>query len=142
MSGQDLTAPLKLLPHGESFRFIHALTELEPGKRATARFRVPEDAAFLDGHFPGDPMMPGVLMVEAIAQLGGVVAQCDPEIPPLERLKLTAVSRARITGTASPGETIIIAAEVVARHGQLIEIRGNLDRNQETIVEARVTLTG
>src|SRR5207237_1381908 len=80
-----------LLPHGPEFRFLDRLLSLEPGKSAAGEYAVRGDEPFLRGHFPGRPMMPGVLLVEAAAQLAGVVAQSDQAIPPLPGLKLTAI---------------------------------------------------
>lgn len=59
--------------------------------------------------------MPGVILIEAVAQFAGVVAQCDPTVPVLENLRLTAVRAAKITGTAEPGETLEPAAEIAGR---------------------------
>jgi len=70
-------AALQRLPHGPEFRFIDRLIELEPGKRGVGQYTVRGDEPFLRGHFPGEPMMPGVLLVEAAAQLAGVLAQSD-----------------------------------------------------------------
>ena len=75
------------------------------------------DEAFLSGHFPGNPLMPGVILIEALAQLGGVVAQSDPTLSPLADLKLTAVRTAKIMGSAVPGEILTIRAEVAGRMG-------------------------
>ena len=65
---EDLTAALDLLPHGSEFRFLDRLLSLEPGKSGAGEYAVRGDEPFLRGHFPGRPMMPGVLLVEAAAQ--------------------------------------------------------------------------
>src|SRR5471030_2156688 len=87
----ELATALKLLPHGAEFRFIDRLTSLNPGQYGEGEFTLRGDEPFLRGHFPGEPIFPGVLLVEAAAQLSGVVAQSDPQIPPLNNLKLTAL---------------------------------------------------
>jgi 3-hydroxyacyl-[acyl-carrier-protein] dehydratase len=95
------------------------------------------DEAFLTGHFPGDPLMPGVILIEAIAQLGGVVAQSDPAIAPLANLLLTGVRAAKILGAARPGETLTIRAEVEGRLGPMIQVSGEVgvgDRPLATIM--------
>src|SRR6266705_6708065 len=86
---QSPATALNLLPHGPEFRFLDCLSSLEPGKSGVGEYRVRGDEPFLRGHFPGQPLFPGVLLVESAAQLAGTVAQSDPKIPPLAGLKLT-----------------------------------------------------
>src|SRR6266851_9710225 len=107
---QSLTTALKLLPHGPEFRFLDCLSSLEPGKSGVGEYRVRGDEPFLRGHFPGQPLFPGVLLLEAAAQLAGTVAQCDPQIPPMPGLKLTALRAVKITGTARPRDVIRLEA--------------------------------
>jgi len=66
------------LPHREPFLFVTDLYTVEPGQSATGAWRLTGDEAFFAGHFPGRPTLPGVLMVEALAQLGGVAVLADP----------------------------------------------------------------
>jgi 3-hydroxyacyl-[acyl-carrier-protein] dehydratase len=135
-------AALKALPHGPEFRFVDALVSLDPGRSGTAEYRLPEDAAFLRGHFPGEPMMPGVLLVEAVAQLGGVVAQSDPTQVPLPGLKLTGIRAAKITGTARPGQKIVLQATVAGRMGNLVQVTGSATVEGREILRCEVTLAG
>ena len=65
--------PLTVLPHQAPFRFLTAITDLEPGIRAQGQWTVTCDEPFLAGHFPGRPLVPGALIAEAMAQLAGVV---------------------------------------------------------------------
>jgi 3-hydroxyacyl-[acyl-carrier-protein] dehydratase len=137
-----LNRALSSLPHGHEFRFLDRLLELDPGVSATAEYTVRGDEHFLRGHFPDEPMMPGVLLLEAIAQLAGAVAQSDPSLGPLSNLRLTAVRGAKIVGTAVPGEILKVKAQVVARLSNLIQARGTVEVESGTIVEAEVTLSG
>jgi len=73
-SPADLARALASLPHAEPFRFVSRLDALELGVTARGAWIVRGDEAFLAGHFPGTPLVPGVLIAEALAQLGGLVA--------------------------------------------------------------------
>jgi len=109
------------LPHGAAFRFIDRLLSLRPGEEGVGEYDLRADAPFLRGHFPGDPMMPGVLLIEAVAQLAGVVAQSHPSLAPLPALRLAAVRNARIHGAVRPGQTIWLQARVTGRFGALVQ---------------------
>src|SRR5687767_15299812 len=117
----SLQNALSSLPHGPEFRFLDRLLTVEPGKCGVGEYAVRGDEPFLRGHFPGEPLMPGVLLVEAAAQLAGIVAQSDPRIAPMAGLKLTAMRGVKIFGTARPGEVIRIEARVTGRMGNLVQ---------------------
>jgi 3-hydroxyacyl-[acyl-carrier-protein] dehydratase len=130
------------LPHGPDFRFVDRLLTLTPGKEGTGEYSVRGDEPFLRGHFPGEPMLPGVLLIEAVAQLAGVVAQSDPAIPPLAGLKLTAVRTAKILGSARPGEKVLLEAWVAGRLGGLIQARGRASVADREVLVTDLTFTG
>lgn len=138
----DLAAALQSLPHGPAFRFVDSLTRLDPGKSAIGTYVLRGDEAFLAGHFPGQPILPAVIMVEAIAQVAGVALQSDPAIPPLPDLRLTAIRSVKILGTAVPGETLHIEAEVQGRMGNLVQALGRVRVGERIIAEGQVTLSG
>jgi 3-hydroxyacyl-[acyl-carrier-protein] dehydratase len=138
----ELARALAALPHGPEFRFIDRLLELDPGKSGVAEYTLRGDEPFLRGHFPGEPLMPGVLLIEAAAQLAGVVAQSDPAIPPLPGLKLTAVRSAKITGTARPGETLLVRAQIVGRLGNLVQARVAAGAGVRHLLVGEITLSG
>ena len=130
------------LPHGPEFRFVDEMVELEPGKRGTARYRVRGDEAFLAGHFPGRPLMPGVILVEAVAQVGGVVAQSDPEHGAVPGLLLTGIRGAKILGAAVPGDVLEIRAEVEGRLGKMIQVAGEVRVEGRVLATVKVMLAG
>lgn len=139
---EPLDSALALLPHGGEFRFVDRLVELSPGKSGTSRYTVRGDEVFLRGHFPGDPMMPGVLLVEAGAQLAGIIAQTDPEIPPLANLRLTAIRSAKIFGTAHPGEIVLIKASITGRFATLVQAHAVATVGNRTIMTTDIALSG
>ena len=130
------------LPHGPEFRFLDRLTALDPGRSGAGEYAVRADEPFLRGHFPGQPLMPGVLLLEAAAQLAGTVAQSDPAIPPLTALKLTAIRGAKITGTARPGELIQLEARVTGRLGNLVQAQATAHVNGRLVLQTELTLSG
>ena len=138
----DLSDQLKLLPHGPEFRFIDRLLSLDPGNSGTAEFALTGSEPFLRGHFPGEPLLPGVLLVEAAAQLAGVVAQSHPGLPPLPGLKLTAIRGAKILGTAKPGETVRFHAKIDGRINNLIQASVSADIDGRKLLESSLTLSG
>lgn len=142
MEEETLSAALGSLPHGPEFRFVDRLTQLAPGQCGTAEYQVRMDGEFLRGHFPGAPMMPGVLLVEALAQLAGVIAQSDPSHPPLKDVRLTALRGVKILGTAVPGDVIRMEARIDGRLGKLIQASGEAWVGEKLIVQATLALSG
>jgi 3-hydroxyacyl-[acyl-carrier-protein] dehydratase len=142
MNPDDMQRALEFLPHGAEFRFIDRLVNLNPGQSGAGEYRVRGDEPFLHGHFPGEPVFPGVLLVEAAAQLAGVVAQSDPKIPPLAGLKLTALRNVKILGTAKPGEIIQLEARVMGRLGNLVQAQATARVGGEMVLTAELTLSG
>ncbi len=140
--GDRLAAALEHLPHGPEFRFVDRLLELTGGVSGVGEYTVRGDEAFLRGHFPDEPLMPGVLLVEAGAQLAGVVLQSDPDALPLRGLKLAAIRQARIKGSARPGQTLRIEATILARLVGLVQARVRVLAGSQVLLEAEVALGG
>lgn len=137
-----LVNALRHLPHGPEFRFVDRLVSLDPGKHGVGEYTVRGDEPFLRGHFPGQPLMPGVLLLEAVAQLAGIVAQSDPQIPPMPGLKLTAVRGVKILGSAIPGDVARIEARVTGRLGNLVQAQGTINVKGQLVLQAELTLSG
>ena len=137
-----LAKALAGLPHGPEFRFVDRLVTLDPGKRGTAEYLLRGNEWFLRGHFPGQPIFPGVLLAEAGAQLAGVVAQSDPERPPLPGLKLTAIRKLKITGAVIPGQTVQLETEVTGRFENLLQATVRAVASGQVVMEGEVTLSG
>lgn len=133
---------LERLPHGPEFRFIDRVLDLRPGETGVGEYLVRGDEVFLRGHFPGQPILPGVILVEAGAQMAGIVAQSDTTRTPLRDLKLTAIRAVKILGSAEPGETIRIEARVTGRMGGLIQAAITVEANTKKILQGEITLAG
>ena len=118
------------------------LLSLEPGKSGVGEYTVRGEDIFLRGHFPGEPIFPGVLLVEAGAQLAGTVAQSDPNIKPLAALKLTALRAVKIFGAARPGETIRLEARITGRMANLIQAQASAFVAGKLVMQAEITLSG
>jgi 3-hydroxyacyl-[acyl-carrier-protein] dehydratase len=137
-----LADALNSLPHGPEFRFLDRITALEPGKSGAGEYTVRGDEHFLRGHFPDTPLMPGVLLVEAAAQLAGIVAQSDPVIPPLKNLRLAAIRGAKILGAVQPSQMIYLEAQVTGRMGGLVQAQATARVNGRVILQTEVVLSG
>jgi 3-hydroxyacyl-[acyl-carrier-protein] dehydratase len=138
----QLAAALAALPHGPEFRFLDRLTRLDPGQSGEGEYRVRGDEPFLRGHFPAQPLFPGVLLIEAAAQLAGTVAQTDPQVGPLPGLKLAAVRGAKITGTARPGQVVHLQARIAGRMGLLIQAQASARVGDRVVLQVELTLSG
>jgi 3-hydroxyacyl-[acyl-carrier-protein] dehydratase len=139
---EPLQKALESLPHGPEFRFLDRLISLVPGKEGVGEYALRGDEVFLRGHFADDPMMPGVLLVEAAAQLTGVVAQTDPTTPPLAGIRLSALRAVKILGTARPGERLRIESRITGRLGGLIQAKAQASVAGQVVMRAELTLGG
>jgi 3-hydroxyacyl-[acyl-carrier-protein] dehydratase len=139
-----LTVPLgkreieEILPHRDPFLLLDEVTELEPGVRVVARKQVREDEWYLAGHFPGRPIMPGVLMVEAMAQTGAVAVLADES----NRGKLAlfaGIDDVRFKRIVEPGDELELVCELERMRGPIG--RGKATATVDGELAVRGTLT-
>ena len=103
--------PSSLIAHRAPFLFVDEITELTPGKSASAIWRLTGDEWFFTGHFPGRPTLPGVLMCEAIAQTGALAIVSDPQFT--GKLPLFGgLDAARFRRQVVPGDTLELTASI------------------------------
>jgi 3-hydroxyacyl-[acyl-carrier-protein] dehydratase len=118
-----------ILPHREPFLLLDEVVDLEPGRRVVAKKAVREDEWYLAGHFPGNPIMPGVLMVEALAQCGAVAVLAEED----NRGKLAlfaGIDDVRFKRIVRPGDELTLECEIET-------VRGPVGRGK-----ARATVDG
>jgi 3-hydroxyacyl-[acyl-carrier-protein] dehydratase len=106
-----LPVPTDLLPHRPPFLFVDEVLALQPGQSAQGRWTLSGDEWFFTGHFPGRPTLPGVLMCEAIAQMGAIAVLADPRFA--GKLPLFGgLDGARFRRQVGPGDTLVLEVEL------------------------------
>jgi 3-hydroxyacyl-[acyl-carrier-protein] dehydratase len=131
---------LKKLPHSFPFRMIDRIIEIEPGKKAIALKNVSMDEPYFLGHFPNEPIMPGVMILEALAQTGGLAFHSSFEnekegIPFLARIE-----EFRLKKKVIPGDQIILEAEVQHIFSNLAKVKVLARVEGETVAEGILVL--
>ena len=130
---------MEIIPHRQPFMLIDTIEEMEPGVRAVAKKCVSYNEPFFNGHFPGEPVMPGVLIIEALAQTGAVA------ILSLEENKgktayFAAINSAKFKQKVVPGDTLIFRVELMApiRRG-ISTMKGYVFVGEKVVCEAEFT---
>ncbi len=116
-----------MIPHRAPFLWIDRVEELEPGVRCVAvKFVDPADPIFA-GHFPANPILPGVLLIEAVAQTAGVMlGSAGPQVSGAAVALLAAVTRFKFLKTVTPGQTLRIETTKLTQVGQMACIGGKV----------------
>ena len=135
----DIAAIQRILPHRYPFLLIDRVVELTRKQRIVAIKNVTVNEPFFQGHFPGFPIMPGVLMIEAIAQAGGALLLT--EIPDREHklMVFTGIERARFRRPVIPGDTLRIEVEVINWRQTAVRMQGQIFVGDKRVCEALVS---
>jgi 3-hydroxyacyl-[acyl-carrier-protein] dehydratase len=107
----QLPQPAAVLPHRPPFLFVDEVTAIDPGRSASGLWRLTGEEPFFAGHFPGRPTLPGVLMVEAMAQLGGIALLSEPRFSGCVPL-FGGIDKARFRRQVTPGDTLEMTVEL------------------------------
>ena len=137
----DIEALLKCLPHRYPFLMVDRVLEVVPGKSLVAIKNVTANEAYFQGHFPGHPVMPGVLILEALAQAGGVLA-CE-SVTAGERISilyLVGVEKSRFKQMVRPGDQLKLHVELTKHKRNLWMFATRAEVDGKVVAEAEVMM--
>lgn len=132
----DVNGIQKILPHRYPFLMVDAILEMERLKRVVGVKNVTINESYFQGHFPGKPIMPGVLIIEAMAQTGGLLLL--QEVPNREQklLYFVAVDGARFRRPVIPGDQLQLEVSVLSWRGNFCKLEGKATVNGDLAAEA------
>ena len=133
-----ITDIMKILPHRYPMLLVDRILEMDDGKRVVGIKNVSANEQFFQGHFPGAPVMPGVLIVEAMAQCAAVLILSS--IPDRERklFLFGGVDKARFRKQVVPGDQVRLECEVLQKRSNSVRIRGTATAGGEVVAEAEM----
>ena len=129
---------LKLVPHRYPMLLIDRILEIEPGKRIVGLKNVTANEQFFQGHFPGAPVMPGVLIVEAMAQCSAVLILRDIPDRDQKLFLFGGVDKARFRRPVVPGDQLRMECEVLQRRSNTIKVKGTATVDGNVVAEAEM----
>ncbi|HBA55166.1 3-hydroxyacyl-ACP dehydratase FabZ [Syntrophorhabdus aromaticivorans] len=133
----DINEIVTLLPHSYPFLLVDRVLEFEAGKRVVGIKNITFNEPFFTGHFPGRPIMPGVLIVEAMAQAGGILA--FKSFPDMKGTVLfLGIDNARFRKPVIPGDQLKLQVEVVRHKKEVWIFEGQALVDDEIVAEARI----
>ena len=143
MDAMDIQKIQSLLPHRYPFLLVDRVIESEPGKRLVAIKNVTINEPFFQGHFPSKPVMPGVLLIEGMAQSTGLLAMESVDVPQDAIYYLVGVDKARFKRPVVPGDQVVFEVEVLKRKREIwvfdasAKVDGKLAASAEIMCTAR-----
>jgi len=134
----DVKGIMAVLPHRYPFLLVDRIVEMEPGENITAIKNVTINEPFFQGHFPGEPVMPGVLILEAMAQVGSILA-CLSDQEMIGRLAYFAgVDKARFRRVVRPGDQLVLKLAMLKHKGKVIKVAGQALVDGQLATEAEL----
>jgi beta-hydroxyacyl-ACP dehydratase FabZ len=133
---------MKLLPHRYPFLLVDRILELHPGEKVVALKNVTFNEPFFQGHFPGTPIMPGVLILEAMAQAGGVLAfESMSEARPGAIIYFMGMDKVRFRKPVVPGDQLFFEVQVLKQRSRAMKMAGIATVDGERAAEAELMAT-
>ena len=129
---------MRVLPHRYPFLLVDRILEIEENKRVVGIKNVTINEPFFQGHFPGHPIMPGVLIVEAMAQVGGMLLLGPMEDPESKVVYFMSLDNVRFRKPVKPGDQIIFEVEIIQIRGKIAKTRGVARVDGEVVAEAEM----
>lgn len=136
----DIYDIIKILPHRYPFLLVDKVIEIECGKKGIGIKNITINDGFFQGHFPSKPVMPGVLMVEAMAQTAGVIVLTSGRRPN-EIPIFMALDEVKFRKVVIPGDQLVMEVEVIRDHERTVKVKGMGKVDGEVVVEAEMLFT-
>lgn len=137
----DIQKIQSLLPHRYPFLLVDRVIESEPGKRLVAIKNVTINEPFFPGHFPSKPVMPGVLLIEAMAQATGLLAMESAEVPKEAIYYLVGVDKARFKRPVVPGDQLVFEVEVIKNKREIWVFSAEAKVDGQLVASAEIMCT-
>lgn len=137
----DIASIMEMLPHRYPFLLVDRITEIVPGKSVIGIKNVTINEPFFQGHFPGHPIMPAVLIVEAMAQVGGVLLLSTVEDPRGKLVYFSGIDNARFRHPVTPGDQLRFELELTKLRGPICKMRGTAWVGDKVVAEANLMST-
>jgi len=133
----DIKEILRLLPHRYPFLLVDRILDGEKGKNLVGLKNVSMNEPFFQGHFPTEPIMPGVLILEGMAQVGGILAFYSiPEMIGEKLIYFAGIDKVRFRRPVVPGDQLIYEMEVLKHKGKIWKMAGKAKVNNDVVAEA------